>query len=177
MLWLVWVGHLNVHHRNNKVPDVCTLLLSQSSPDYHLFEITESRLKFRITDHSISIPDFYIIKRDPQLSGQTGIRLCVCASVYPDHYTQTQRPGKLQNRMHLARFEAACAWVTIVCYLYRNPAYDSFAQILCWYLKVNRADVLVFGDFNIDMLEPHSCWVSTLFALVQLISHYSNPHE
>ena len=36
----------------------------------------------------------------------------------------------------------------------------------------NRADVLILGDFNIDMLKPHSCWDSTLalFGLAQLIA-------
>ena len=35
-----------------------------------------------------------------------------------------------------------------------------------------RADVLILGDFNIDMLKPHSCWDSTLalFGLAQLIT-------
>ena len=40
------------------------------------------------------------------------------------------------------------------------------------YKAKNRADVLVLGDFNIDMLKPHSCWDSTLalFGLAQLIT-------
>jgi hypothetical protein len=35
-----------------------------------------------------------------------------------------------------------------------------------------RADVLILGDFNIDMLKPHSSWDSTLalFGLVQLVT-------
>lgn len=166
---------MNVHHLYNKVPNVCALLLSQSSPDYHLFEITESRLKFRITDHSISIPDFYIIKRDPQLSGQTGIAVCAHQSI------QTI----IHRRKDLENYKIECTWLDL-----KPHAHGSSVFVICtetqrttplhrYYVdKVkNRADVLVFGDFNIDILEPHSCWVSTLFALVQLISHYSNPHE
>ena len=34
----------------------------QSSLQCRLFGVTESRLKFRITDDSISIPDCYIIR-------------------------------------------------------------------------------------------------------------------
>ena len=39
----------------------------------------------------------------------------------------------------------------------------------------NRADVLTLGDFNIDMLKPHSCWDSTLalFGLAQLITSHT----
>ena len=40
------------------------------------------------------------------------------------------------------------------------------------YKAINRADVLILGDFNIDTLIPHSCWDSTLalFGLAQLIT-------
>ena len=58
---------------------MCNFLHSQSSPKYQLFGITESRLDFRITDHSISIPD--IIRRDPKLPGQTRIAVYVHQSV------------------------------------------------------------------------------------------------
>ena len=75
------VGHLNVYHLYSKVPDVCNFLQSLSSSEYHLVGITESRLDFRITDHSISIPDYHITRRDPQLTGQTGIAVfCITLS-------------------------------------------------------------------------------------------------
>ena len=40
------------------------------------------------------------------------------------------------------------------------------------YKAKNPADVLILGDFNTDMLKPHSCWDSTLdlFGLDQLIT-------
>ena len=97
------VGHLNVYPLYNKGADVCNLysvslirhltsediknhfitcnfLQSQSSSEYQLFGITESPLDFRITDHSISIPSYYV-RRDPQLLGQTGIVVYVYQSV------------------------------------------------------------------------------------------------
>ena len=75
------VGHLNVYHLYNRVPNVCNFLKSQSASEYQLFGITESRLDFKITDHSISIPNYYIMRRDPQLPGQTGISVYVHQSV------------------------------------------------------------------------------------------------
>ena len=65
-----------------------------------------------------------------------------------------------------------------MCYLYRSPAvtfewYDSFVQMLDGVYKAkNHADVIILGDFNIDMLKPHSCWDSALalFGLAQLIT-------
>ena len=40
------------------------------------------------------------------------------------------------------------------------------------YKAKNRAVVLILGEFNIDMLKPHSCWDSTLslFGFAQLIT-------
>ena len=132
------VGHLNVYHLHSKVPDVCNFLKSQSSTEYLLFwvgggggGVTESRLDFKITDHSISIPDYYITRRDPQLPGQTGIAVYVRRSVQ----TITHRFKDLEND------KTECIWLHLklhahgpslsVCYLYRNSAvtfecYDSF---------------------------------------------------
>ena len=168
-------GHFNVYHLYNKVPDVCAFL-AQSSPDCHLFGITESRLDSRITDHSISISDYYIIRRDPQFSGQTGIAVYVHKSIQ----------GITHRREDLEDDKIECIWLELkphvnapslfVCYLYRNPAvnfdwYDSFVQMLDEVYKVkHRADVLIFGDSNIDLLKPQSCWDPSLalFGLVQL---------
>ena len=91
------VGHLNVYHLYNKVPDVCKFLQSQSSSGYHLFGTTESRLDFRITDHSISIPDYHIIRRDQQVPGQTGIAVYACMHVHQSVQAITHRRKDLEN--------------------------------------------------------------------------------
>ena len=116
------VGHLNVYHLYNKVPDVCNFLQSQSSSKYHLLGVTESRLDFRITDHSISFPDYHITRRDPQLPEQTGIAVYVHQSVQ----AITHRRNDLEND------KIECVWLQLKphlhgpslseCYLYRNPA-------------------------------------------------------
>ena len=154
------------------------IFYSQSSSEYHLFGITESRLDFRITDHSISIPDYHIIRRDPQLPGQTGIAVAVHQTVQ----TFTHRCKGLENdktdRIWLELKPHAHGPSLFVCYLYRNPAvtfewYDSFVQMLDDVYNVkNCADVLILGDFSTDMLKPHSSWDSTLalFGLAQLIT-------
>ena len=95
------------------------------------------------------------------------------------------------RRKDLQNDKIECVWLELkphahgpslfVCYLYRNPAvtfewYDSFVQMLDDVYKAkNRADVLILGDFNIDMLKPHSCWDSTLalFGLAQLITSHT----
>ena len=61
------------------------------SSEYQLFGITESRLDFRITDHSIRIPNYYIIKRDPPLPGQTGIAVYMHQSVQAITHTKNDK--------------------------------------------------------------------------------------
>ena len=101
---MLGVGHSNVYHLYyNKVPDVCNFPQSQSSSEYLLFGITESRLDFRITDYIISIPNYYIIRRDPQLPGQTGIAVYVHQSVQ----AITHRRKDLEND------KIECAWLEL----------------------------------------------------------------
>ena len=87
---------------------MCNFLQSQSSSEYQPFGITESRLDFRITDYIISIPNYYIIRRDPQLPGQTGIAVYVRQSVQAiTHRRKDLENDKIEciwlelNRMHL----------------------------------------------------------------------------
>ena len=66
------VGHQNVYHLYNKVPDLC-VFLSQSTPNYNIFGITESRLDSRISDQDINLPNYCISRKDSIAIGQTGI--------------------------------------------------------------------------------------------------------
>ena len=60
------------------------------------------------------------------------------------------------------------------CYLYRNPTvtlewYDSFVQMLDDVYNVkNGADVLILGDFNIDMLGFYPCSLAWILPLLSL---------
>ena len=66
-----------------------------------------------------------------------------------------------------------CVIATETRRLLLSGTHDSFVQMLDDVHKAkNRADVLILGDFNIDMLKPDSCWNSTLalFGLAQLIT-------
>ena len=88
------VGHSNVYHLYyNKVSYVCNFSQSQSSSECQLFGITESLLDFRITDHSIIIEDYHIIRRDLQLPGQTGMAV----SVHQTVQAITHRRKDLEN--------------------------------------------------------------------------------
>ena len=60
------VGHQNVYHLYSKVLDLC-VFLRQSTPNYNIFGITESRLDSRISDQDINIPNYCISRKDSLL--------------------------------------------------------------------------------------------------------------
>ena len=70
--FMLRVGHQNVYHLYNKVPDLC-VSLSRSTPSYNIFGIKESRLDSRISDRNINIPKYCIGRKDLTIIGQTGM--------------------------------------------------------------------------------------------------------
>ena len=77
---MLCVGHQNVYHLYNKVPDLC-VFLSQSTPNYNIFGITESRLDSRISDQDINVPNYCISRTDSLVIGQTGIAVYIHNSI------------------------------------------------------------------------------------------------
>ena len=170
------IGHLNVYHLYNKVPDLWSFL-NVSQPYYHFYGITETWLNDSISDSSLDIPNYKLVRRDPQITGETGIAVYVHASV----------SGITHRRSEFEPANLECIWLEFkphskapslfICCLYRHPAatlewYDSFVNMLDKVFNYkHNADVLILGDFNIDMLKPHTCWdtTATLFGLTQLI--------
>ena len=76
------VAHQNVYYLYNKVPGLC-VFLSQSTPSYNIFDITESRLDSRISDRNINIPNYCISRKDSTVIRQTGIAVYIHNSI-PD---------------------------------------------------------------------------------------------
>ena len=56
-------------------------IFSQSTPNYNMFGITESRLDSRISDQDINIPNHCISRKDSVVVGQTGIAVYIHNSV------------------------------------------------------------------------------------------------
>ena len=69
-----------MYHLYNKVPDLY-VFLSQSTPNYKIFGIIESRLDFRVSDRDINIPHYCISRKDSTVIGQTGIAVYIHNSV------------------------------------------------------------------------------------------------
>lgn len=168
----IHIGHLNVYHLCNKTPDLY-VLLSQPNP-FHLFGFTETRLNSSISDDVISIPEFSIIRRDPQSHTHTGIAV----------YIHNSLKDITRRRPDLESDTVESVWVEIknksspvlVGFIYRNPSapnvwLDDFTDMLD-NVKHCTSDVLLLGDFNINMFSANPTWESTitLFGLKQLIT-------
>ena len=105
--------------------------------------------------------------------GQTGIAV----------YTHNSFADITHRRQDLESDLVECIWLEpstsapniFVCILYRKPSYewfDNFVQMVDNSHTVKpHADIHVLGDFNIDLLKPHSSWDSTitLLGLTQLV--------
>ena len=159
--------HLNVFHLSQKLPDLCVFLDDKSEP-YHLFGLTETRLSSNISDVSVSIPNYTVVRRDSSRFRETGVAV----------YIHTSIQGIACRRSDLETDEVECIWIELrspkqpslfVGFLYRNPAatfewYDEFLQMYDKVYEHNR-NILLMGDFNIDVLKPHPAWESTTSAL------------
>ena len=117
------IGHLNVYHLYNKVPDV-SLLLDQSSQLTRLFGISDTRLGSGIDSNSIRIPTYCVTRRDSTQTLHTDIAL----------YIHQSNAMFTRHRTDLESDRVECDWVEIndikspglmVGYVYRNPAYPA----------------------------------------------------
>ena len=73
------IGHLNIYHLPQKVPDLC-VLLNKPEP-FCIFGVSETRLKSHIPDSAIHIPNFSIVRRDLVSLGDTGIAVYIHNSI------------------------------------------------------------------------------------------------
>ena len=167
------VSHLNVYHLVPKLPDV-SVYINTPNPT-HIFGVTETRLSPNIPDSAISITNFSVIRRDPLAHGQTGIAVYIHKSV----------DNMIRRRTDLENDQVECVWIelknskgssSLICILYRNPRstfdwYDDFFD-MCEKARLHSTDVLILGDFNIDLLKPHNAWDSTttMLGLTQLVA-------
>ena len=98
------IGHLNVYHIINKIPDI-SLLLNQSSQPTRLFEISETRLDSRIDSISISIPTYFVMRLDS--TQPLDIALYTFISLI---YVFSRRRTDLESE------RVECVWVEIMIY-------------------------------------------------------------
>ena len=125
------------------------------------------------------MPNYCISRKDSVVIGQTGIAV----------YLHNSIADITHRRQDLESDLVECIWlelkpstnapniIIIKTIVYRNPSasyewFDNFVQMIDNIHTVKpHADILVPGDFDIDLLKPHSSWDSTitLLGLTQLV--------
>ena len=131
---MLCVGHQNVYHLYNKVPDLC-VFFSQSTPNYNIFGITESRLDSRISDQEINFPNSCISRKDSLVIGQTGIAVIIHNSIADITHRRKDLVSDLIECIWLELKPSTSAPNSFACVLYRNPSasyewIDNFVQMI-----------------------------------------------
>ena len=168
------VGHLNVYHLINKIPDVCNLLNNNLTT--HIFGLCETKIRDPKTktenndkgktDNSDDDNDFEILSipnynkpfyRHMTEKLQTGLVLYIHNSIR----------HLVTRRMDLENNKIEAIWIEIrqpnLCskllgYVYRNPAadnsfFDDFTDMIDKAAKIT-TNITLLGDFNFNLLKP-----------------------
>lgn len=157
---------MNIHSLPRKL-DFVQDLLSQHS--LSILGITETDLKEeRHSDAVVTIPDFTFERRDADQQLHKGVIVYI-------HHAIT---NCVKRRLDLETPSVECIWLEIrpcsqkpllAGFLYRNPRNkidydhkwcDDFMQMM---IKVNscRLNLILLGDFNVDLLKDQTEWIST----------------
>ena len=165
------IGHLNINSILNKTSDVHTLLNNSGKP-FHIFGFTESRLSDVIPDNDVKMPGFKSIRKDPTTPKATGMLIYINESL------------SFKRLNHLENYQIEAVWLEIqlkrskpikVGFVYRNPSeradwMDKFSLMMDA-ASLDPTEILLFGDFNINLLKPHTTWINkiTSYNLSQII--------
>lgn len=95
------IGHLNIYHLVNKVPDLSVFL--NTLLHFHIFGVSESRLKSSIRNNSISVPNFSVLRRDASSPQHTGLAVYIHNSIL----------GNVKRRQDLESAQVESLWVEV----------------------------------------------------------------
>ena len=161
-------GCMNIAHLPNKVHDV-NVFINKTQP-FHIFGISETHCQSNIPNTLLHIPNFHVIRRDMSKSspGTTGLAVYIHNSV----------KKYVRRRPDLESDQVECIWLELktpqtrnllIGNLYRNPKSknDWYENFLSMYDKVAKRNpnIIMMGDFNIDLLKPHTSWETTICPL------------
>ena len=111
------IGSLNVNHAHNKISEISSIL-ENSGKSFHIFDLSESRLKNEVSNTELSIPGYSVIRRDPISHKEAGLTIYI-------HNSVNLRPvsGLAQHHVELLWLEVCLKNSPIFIGLcYRNPS-------------------------------------------------------
>ena len=143
-------------------------MIFESHQRFHLFGLSETRLKSHIPSEGLSLPGYSLIRKDAARSQHPGLAVYIHSS-----------NSKIVRRCPNLESEAAeSVWLEIqtrksnilVGYIYRNPAatFDLHDQFVTMMDKVQdcKLNVVLLGYFNTDMQKTKPTWDSTISLFV-----------
>ena len=170
------VGYLNICHLINKIADASKIIDNHNKP-FHIFCFSESWLNKRIKNTSLTIPGYFIVRRDPKIVHETGLIVYV------------QKTVSFKIRLDLCHPGVEVLWIEIksghtnkspdsllICFLYKHSKcssqwYDDFSDMMdnVWLLQ---KEILLMGDLNMDLLQLCSKWqnIFTSYNLTQCVN-------
>ena len=131
--------------------------------------VSQSRLDSRISDRDNNIPNYCISRNGSTVIGQIGIAVYIRNSIADITHRRQDLESDLVECIWLELKPSTNALLIFIYFSYEW--FDNFVQMIDNIHTVKpHADILVLGDFNIDLLKPHSSRDSaiTLLGLTQL---------
>jgi len=140
-----------------------------------MFGITESWLGSQNADQSIAIMNYSVIRRDPVCPGQTGIAVYIHESI--NSFTRRRRDLESEQVESVwLQVKASKSAPLMVGFIYRHKSssfawYDDFITMIDKVKEIS-SNILLLGDFNIDMFKSHPSWECTtnMVGLKQLVT-------
>ena len=164
------IGYLNINNARNKIDDIVTIL-HNSGQHFHVFCFAESRLSSQVADPEMQVAGYNILRLDPTGPKTTGLLLYFASSMdcIRMHDLETHGVESIWLKVSIKHSKPV-----LIGFLYRNPAeciewQERFHSLMDDVIMMNR-EVILFGDFNIDLLKPKQKWnqTYTMLGLEQL---------
>jgi hypothetical protein len=164
------IGYLNINSIINKLDEVSSILENSGKP-FHIFCFAESRLCTKQNDTDLKIPGYNFIRLDPVLSKQTGIIVYINQSI---SWKQIKIFAQFGIENVSLQISIKKTQPILLCFIYRNPSelvdwFDKFTDMMET-VTLSQNEIIIMGDFNIDLLKPNHRWTTTIkfFGLLKL---------
>ena len=165
------IGYLNINNVRNKIDDIPTIL-NNSGKHFHIFCFAESRLSSNITDSEMQVAGYNVHRLDPAGPRTTGLLVYIASPLNCMRLNNIERHGveSIWLKVNIKNSKPF-----LIGFVYRNPS-----ECIDWQERFNsmmdevsmmNCEVIVFGDFNIDLLKHKPKWKQTytMHGLEQLI--------
>ena len=149
------IGHLNVNHAHNTISEISSIL-ENCGKSFHIFGLSQSRLKKEISNTELNIPGYSSIRRNPIIHKETGLAICIHKSVNFRHVSPLE-----QHHVESVLLEVCLknSPPILIEFCYRNPSessdwketFTAMMDALCMEAK----ETILLGDLNIDVLILH----------------------